>query len=102
MGPFGGENPYLKKNEVTLHAQGGEDTFRFNDDGTIDFVNVEEAVKEWAANGDIDEDDIEDCIKEYGHYNSIRDLVNSGMTWFLDFSDSSIKKIEDILGVYSK
>lgn len=102
VGPFGGENPYLNDNEVTLHAQGGEDTFRFNDDGTIDFVNVEEAVNEWAANGDIDEDDIEDCIKEYGHYNSIRDLVNSGVTWFSYFSDEAIKKIEDILGVYSK
>ena len=49
-----------------------------------------------------DEDDIEDCIKEYGHYDSIRDLVNSGVTWFSYFSDEAIKKIEDILGVYSK
>lgn len=97
VGPFGDEDPKINGNELTLYSQGGEDIFRFNDDGSIDFVNVEEAVHEWVDDGEIEEDEVEDYIKEYSHFNSLEDLVSSGLSWFTYLSKQTQRKVKEIL-----
>ena len=90
-GPFGGEDPEVNRNEVTLYSQSAPETYRFNDDGSVDFVNIEEAVDSWIDDNIIEEDDRDYMISEYKHFDSINDLLSAGSSWF-----DNIKKKDKI------
>lgn len=92
-GPFGGEDPIVRGNQVTFYSQGGDETYRFNDDGSIDWLNVEDAVDAWIQDNEIEEDERDEAIEQFSHFNSFQDLANSGLTRFIDLDDKTMNKI---------
>lgn len=110
VGPFGGEDPELHGNELTLSSQMPGEIYRFNDDGSVDFVNVEEVAEAWAKEDNawqnLSKEELEPIIEEYvndwsenyGHFATVKDLLYSDLTWFnaLDFKDI-LSKVDAIL-----
>ena len=104
-GPFGGEDPELNGNKLTLTSQGPDETWIFNDDGSVDMAEDEEEFVSHANLDDYgceDEEELRDYYKEISHFDTIRDLLNSGLGWFNYIDEDILKKVDDILGVYSK
>lgn len=101
-GPFGGEDPYLDGNKLTLHSQGPNESWIFNDDGSVD---SDETVDEFVATANLDdygcetEDELRDYFEEMSHFDSVRDLFNSGLSWFMDVPNENaiLNKIDNIL-----
>ena len=96
-GPFGGEDPILKDNTMTLYSQAGDVSYRFNDDDSVDVYMHENAWKEYLADLDIDpeEDDIPEEILEQRsvHYEHVRDLLHSDDGWFMYIEPEIIEKV---------
>ena len=110
VGPFGGEDPELDGNELTLTSQGADEIFRFNDDGSVDFVNVKEVAEYWAIEDNlwqeleedeyepIQEEYAEEWSKNYSHFATVKDLLNSDLSWFIELDEEDIlKKVDNIL-----
>ena len=103
VGPFGGENPYLDGNEVTLYSQGGHETFRFNEDGSVDnltdFEKIISDESRWDDYGLESEEEAREYFKEISHFDSVRDLFDSGLSWFMEVPNEEelLKKIDKIL-----
>lgn len=86
-------------NVLELESQGPTEIYRFNDDGSVDFVNIEEAVSGWIEEGEIDEDEGDFMIEEYAHFDSVLDLIGGGLSWFMNISDDTIEAIKKVLKV---
>lgn len=101
-GAFGGENPYLRGNKVTFHAQGPDESWIFNDDGSVDSAETEEEFIESSDPADYgceNEEELREYFESIKHFNSVRDLFDSGLSWFMYVNDESkvLKEIDDIL-----
>lgn len=98
-GPMGNEEVVADGNTITLVSQAGLETYKFNDDGSVDNLSIDDMIKTMLEDGEIEESEIEDIRKEYGHFNSIKDLLQSNLTWFMNLPEKLIiKKVEEILG----
>ena len=109
VGPFGGEDPYLDGNILTLTSQGPNSIYRFNDDGSVDDISFEDKddnfIYRWLVDNGWDEEDIDDeVINDYRthHFDSVQDLLDDieYSTWFLYFEDENpqlYNKICDLL-----
>ena len=107
-GPFGGNDPDLEGNELTLKSQGYPCTYRFNDDGSVDDISFE----------GMDEDDITDLfMREYSiddeeardyaqnlitHYTSFEDLCSGYDSWFVYFEEENPKLYKQICKLGNK
>jgi hypothetical protein len=98
-GPYRGEDPKVRENEITLYSQSAPETYRFNDDGSVDFINIEEAVQSWIDHNMIEEDDRDYMISEYKHSNSVKDFLNQHLSWSctIENIDKVLSNIESIL-----
>lgn len=102
-GPMGNEEVVADENTITLVSQAGLETYKFNNDGSVDNLSIDDMIKTMLEDGDIEESEIEDIHEEYGHFNSIKDLLQSNLTWFMELPEKLIiKKIEEILGEEEK
>ena len=73
-GAFGDDDPILEGNELTLYSQMGEQTYIFNNNGSVDVVMC---------------DDYTDA-----HYKTVKDLLHSDDGWFAYIDPSlSLDKI---------
>lgn len=98
-GPMGNEEVVADGNTITLVSQAGLETYKFNDDGSVDNLSIDDMIKTMLEDGEIEESEIEDIREEYGHFNSIKDLLQSNLTWFMNLPEKLIiKKVEEILG----
>lgn len=98
-GPMGNEEVVADGNTITLVSQAGLETYKFNDDGSVDNLSIDDMIKTMLEDGEIEESEIEDIRKEYSHFNSIKDLLQSNLTWFMNLPEKLIiKKVEEILG----
>lgn len=98
VGAFAEEELVPEDNVLTLISQGGEEKYRFNNNGSVDFINAEEAIDDWIAQGEIDEEDKEWALEEYSHYDSVLDLLSSDLSWFNDIDSRYINQIKRLLG----
>ncbi len=98
-GPFGGENPELKGNKLGLYSQAPTEWFVFNEDGSVDFENLEELINDDPDNWSVDdEDDKTIVISENKHFDSVKDLLHSDLLWFEYLDEADILgKIDAIL-----
>ena len=99
-GPMGNEEIVADENTITLVSQAGSETYKFNNDGSVDNLSIDDMIKTMLEDGDIEEDEIEDVREEYSHFNSIKDLLESNLTWFMRLrlpEKLIIKKVEEIL-----
>lgn len=96
-GPFGGDPVIAKGNVLELESQGPLEIYRFNNDGSVDFVNIKDAVNGWIEEGEIDEDEGDFMIEEYDHFDSVLDLIGCGLSWFMDINDDTIEAIKKLL-----
>lgn len=86
-GPFAGEDPIINGNSICLYSQAtAGDEYTFNDDGSIDVDSQYEGPEE--------EEEDEDGYTHY-HYNSFRELTESGDGWFYDIDSRTINIVED-------
>ena len=100
VGPFGGEDPYLDDNILTISSQGPDSIYRFNDDGSVDDISFEELSDEeiidFLIEMGYDEDEIDDEMIEdarFHHYDTVKDLLDDeehGM-WFYFFEEDHPK-----------
>ena len=102
-GPFGGENPKLQGNKLGLHSQMPTEWYVFNDDGSVDFDNVEEIAnylnaEEAGFEGDELEKANKSFVDEFKHFDSVKDLLYSDLSWFEMIDDSILDKVDAILG----
>lgn len=96
-GPAGGTNPILDGNRLGLHSQFPCEWYVFNDDGSVDFENIEEIVENFVEDGSIDEEDAKEFIKHNSHFASIEDLLNSDCDWFAyPDKDKILSKVADL------
>ena len=101
-GPFGGENPYLDGNKVTFHSQGPNESWIFNDDGSVDFDETEDEFVEVSNLDDYgcdSEEELRDYFNEIKHFDSVKDLFNSGLSWFIEVPNEEelLRKINNVL-----
>ena len=102
-GPFGGEDPYLYGNELVLHSQGDDEKWIFNDDGSVDSANDAEEIindeSKWDNYGFESKEEARDYFEEIKHFNNVRDLFNSGLSWFeyVPNEDEVLRKIDEIV-----
>lgn len=97
-GPMSNEEVVADGNTITLVSQAGLETYKFNDDGSVDNLSIDDMIKKMLEDGDIEESEIEDIREEYSHFNSIKDLLQSDLTWFMRLPEKLIiKKVEEIL-----
>lgn len=97
-GPMGNEEVVADENTITLVSQAGLETYKFNNDGSVDNLSIDDMIKTMLEDGDIEESEIEDIREEYSHFNSIKDLLQSNLTWFMELPEKLIiKKVEEIL-----
>lgn len=92
-GPFGGEDPYLNKNELGLHSQCGTSWYIFNDDGSVDLDWDDTAEQELISLGyDNPYEDLQT------HYDSIKDLLKSDDGWWYDASlGNTVKDLMEVI-----
>ena len=101
-GPFGGEDPYLDGNQLTLHSQGPDESWIFNDDGSVESGQTEDEFVEYADLDDYGcetEEELRDYFKTIEHFDTVEDLFNSGLSWFMDLEnhDEILKEVDKIL-----
>lgn len=99
-GPFGGEDPKLQGNKLTLHSQGPDESWIFNDDGSVDSAESEEEFVAYANPDDYgceSEEELREWFKEIEHFNTVDDLFNSGLSWFMYIDDDVLDEIHEIL-----
>ena len=101
-GPFGGEDPYLDDNQLTLHSQVADEPWIFNDDGSVDSGLTEDEFVEYADLDDYGcetEEELRDYFKSIEHFDTVKDLFNSGLSWFMyiENDDEILKEIDEIL-----
>lgn len=106
VGPMGGEDPHLFVDEVTLSSQLADDTFRFNDDGSVDFVNWKEAFYRAARElglekDDGDYEDLRDFYIASRHFDSTKSLLESDSGWFMymEHPKAILDKVEAYKGL---
>ena len=102
-GPVGGTNPILNGNRLGLHSQFPCEWYVFNDDGSVDFENIEEIVENCVEDGSIDEEDAKEFVKHNSHFASIEDLLNSDCDWFAyPDKDKILSNVADLKKNYVK
>ena len=102
VGPMGGEDPSLKGNVVTFYSQGPSESWIFNDDGSVDSAETIEDFLSTAKPEDYgceSEEELRDYFEEIKHFDSVRDLFDSGLSWFMEVPNEEelLKKIDKIL-----
>ena len=102
VGPFGGEDPYLDGNKVTFHSQGPSESWIFNDDGSVDSAETIEDLLSIAKPEDYgceSEEELRDYFESISHFDSVRDLFDSGLSWFMEVphEEELLRKIDNIL-----
>lgn len=102
-GPFGGEDPYLTGNQLTLHSQGSPEVYEFSDDGTVEFLYSPANVREFQADTGCDLGEAIDALDEYSDV-PVLDLIEgkTDISWFMYLDSdpkfkSVVKKIKEIL-----
>lgn len=78
-GPFGGEDPYVKGNQVGLHSQMGTTYYSFSDEGGVDIDFDKSAITNLKYEGVNAYEDIE------LHWDNILDFLNFDDGWFMGF-----------------
>ena len=98
-GAFGEETVEAAGNTIKLVSQTGVEEYKFNDDGSVDFVNVDEAVEAWKLDDpEMTDEEAAQMKEEYAHFDSVLDLLNgSGTTWFMDLDSDVEEEINTIL-----
>jgi hypothetical protein len=71
-GAFGGEDPILEDNTMTLYSQMGEQVYTFNDDDSVDVIM---------------------CDDSEVHYEHVRDLLYSDDDWFMYIEPEIVEKV---------
>lgn len=102
-GDFGGKDPYVDGDEITLYSQIDRETYRFNDDGSVDnltdFSDIIDNESAWDDYGIESEDEAREYFESISHFDSVEDLFNSGLSWFMDVPNSEklLREINNIL-----
>ena len=102
IGPFGGEKVIPEGNTLHLYSQSPEEIYRFNDDGSVDFTNIESLLMDsnnWDDYGIEDEEEAKWVIKEYSHWKSVEGLMDSSTSWFYDLEgeEQALAEIDKVL-----
>ena len=99
VGPFGGEDVKINENEITLTSQGPDEIYEFYNDGSVEFINVDELAEDMVKEGEIEEDEVDDYITEFEYFDSVKDLLHSGLSFFNDLENESeiLNKVDEIL-----
>ena len=102
IGPFGREKVIPEGNTLHLYSQSPEEIYRFNDDGSVDFTNIEDLLMDssnWDDYGIEDEEEAEWFIKEYSHWKSVKALMYSSILWFYDLEgeEQALAEIDKVL-----
>lgn len=107
IGPFGREKVTPEGNILYLYSQSPEEIYRFNDDGSVDFINIEDLLMDpynWDDYGVEDEEEAEWFIKEYSHWKSVKGLMDSSILWFYDLEgeEQALAEIDKVLKDYDE
>lgn len=72
-GMFGGEDPILEDNTMTLYSQMGDQVYTFNDDDSVDVIMANDS--------------------GYVSYEHVRDLLYSDDDWFMYIEPEIVEKV---------
>ena len=72
-GPFGGEDPILENNTMTLYSQMGDQVYTFNNDGSVEVIMADDA--------------------KPIHYEYVKDLLYSDDDWFMYIEAELIERV---------
>ena len=72
-GAFGGEDPILEDNTMTLYSQMGDQVYTFNGDDSVDVIMCDDS-------GEV-------------HYDHVRDLLYSDDDWFMYIEPEIVEKV---------
>jgi len=98
----GKEKLVPERNKLTIDNGFVKEVYRFNDDGSVDFINWKEWFDYWDREYQGEEWWTEEEKKEnekYKHFDSVKDLLDCDLTYWYDFEDKEKlkKEIETIL-----
>ena len=85
------------KNILSVRSQMPEEIYEFNEDGSINFKNCAWLARNYPeeylglSEDEVTSEDIQDFVDDCGYFDSIDELVNSDLSWFLDLDATAIK-----------
>ena len=98
VGPFGGEDPIVKGNEIILKSQAPGCGYRFNDDGSIDCFYPDDYAMYFflTEDGGYSEEEAREYLLHPAHYNSLMELVEDetdGWFTYFDFHNQALYRV---------
>lgn len=102
-GPFGGRDPIVSGNELTLQSQSPEETYQFTDDGKVNFLYTDENISDLGQEAGMSEDEVIEFFSDFQNMDVLELLQGkTDLSWFMYLDENEnyeqvISKIKNIL-----